>query len=315
LINSESNPLSHFEIRLYFLNGCLDKTKGLLDSRIFLFLIEDLESLIPFQDIEFDVGLQLPEADHTKIHGLFLAFLQMVAPIHDALVEYAVPHSEHVRYLVGHHAHRTVLYEAVVYLIRLLAKKTFIITRKRENPSPLPNAGQSEHKIPLLFGVEIRHADPDQTEGVHRKLLLEDGQDVPGVVLLFLSVGVNSFGDSLHGVYLSCYLDLHGEKEALAKELQLLQETSIYLFQGLDVDGVSLFVDFVVHLALIGVVGLSLFLMFPQPLALDGLVHGLEHVLNTLQAFLDPVGQPRQAAQSQLPLLSIWDLVVLLHFF
>lgn len=129
-MNSEMNATSHFHIPLDLIYGCLKESKSLLNSRIFLFVIKDFQSMISFQDIKFDVGLHFPETHHTKVHRLLLALLQMIAPVHYAFVKYAVPYSKHMRYLMSYHTHRAVLYEVVVDLIGFFIEKPFVIACK-----------------------------------------------------------------------------------------------------------------------------------------------------------------------------------------
>lgn len=78
--------------------------------------------------------------------------------------------------------------------------------------------------------------------------------------------------------------------------LELAQKLFINWLEGADIDNVSFLVHLIVHLTLIGVVGLPLFLMFVKPLALNWFIHRLEHILYCFDALLEFVGEPREAS-------------------
>jgi hypothetical protein len=168
-----------------------------LNSLILLFLVKLPQSQVALVDIKLDIGLHFPEADAAKVHGFAGTLLQVVAAVHDALVVDAVTHSEHMSHLVGHHSHRAVFYQPVVYLVRLLSKKTLIVAGKREHACSFADARQSKDEIPLLPRIEVSRAHANQAEGIRRQLALQDCQNVSGIVLLLLSIRVDSAVDSL----------------------------------------------------------------------------------------------------------------------
>ena len=63
-------------------------------------------------------------------------------------------------------------------------------------------------------------------------------------------------------------------KETLAVLLKRFKKVMTHLLQGFDVNDVTFLVDYVVHLAGVGVVGLSLLFMLVKPLARLRLGHG-----------------------------------------
>lgn len=67
------------------------------------------------------------------------------------------------------------------------------------------------------------------------------------------------------------------------------------------------------HLALVGIVGLALLFMLVEPLSWFRLFEGFEHVLDALETLFETVGKARQTAECYFPVLSVWDLVKLLH--
>ena len=62
-------------------------------------------------------------------------------------------------------------------------------------------------------------------------------------------------------------------------------------FHRLDVDDVSLLIDFVVHLSFVGIVGLALLFVIPEPISFFGFVDGLVHGDNLFEGLFDFVGE------------------------
>ena len=61
-----------------------------------IFHIERSESLISFQGIELHSALHLSEADRAKMHGGGIHFVEVIRPVHIALIVDAVTDAKHV---------------------------------------------------------------------------------------------------------------------------------------------------------------------------------------------------------------------------
>ena len=153
---------------LYSLDNFLEVLNFLVNSLIFLKIEKLSQSLVPFEDIKFNIGLHFSKADYAEVHGFFAGLLVVVAAVHEAVVEDAVSDSEHVGDLVGHHAQRAVFYFVVVNLVFLHLEETGVVSGKGEDSSSITDAGDTKNEIPLLAGVEVGHADSHHAEGIAR---------------------------------------------------------------------------------------------------------------------------------------------------
>jgi hypothetical protein len=186
--------------------------------------------LVTLQNVEIDVGLQLPQANCTQMHGFLCAFLQMVAAVHQTFKEHAMPHPKHVSDLMRHDSNRSVFDELVVNVVLFGLKELLVIPGERKDPRPFPNARQSKYKIPLIPWVEVGHTDADHAESIGWQLWLKVTEDIPRVELRLLCVLVYASSYTFEGFELFGYLYFHGMKEALAIPLQLLHELFADLF-------------------------------------------------------------------------------------
>lgn len=75
------------------------------------------------------------------MHRLLGTLLEVIAAVHEALIEYTMPYPEHMCNLMSHHCHRPVLYQVVVRFIFLELEEALIVSGERKDPGPLPDAG------------------------------------------------------------------------------------------------------------------------------------------------------------------------------
>ena len=153
---------------LYSLDNFLEVLNFLVNSLIFLQIEKLSQSLVPFEDIKFNIGLHFSKADYAEVHGFFTGLLVMVAAVHEAVVEDAMSDSEHMGDLVGHHTQRAVFYFVVVDLVFLHLEETGVVAGEGEDSSSITDAGNAKYEIPLLAGVEVSHADSHHAEGITR---------------------------------------------------------------------------------------------------------------------------------------------------
>lgn len=90
----------------------------------------------------------------------------MVASVHQTFVKDTMPYSKHMCDFMTHDSHRSKFDQRVIYLIFFHLEKPLIISGKREDPSSIPDARQSKHKIPFFSGVEVSHWNPDHAETI-----------------------------------------------------------------------------------------------------------------------------------------------------
>jgi hypothetical protein len=138
-------------------------------------------------------------------------------------------------------------------------------------------------------------------------------EDVSGVELKFLCVGVDSGGDTFEGVELLGKFDFHGVEEGLTVALEFFEEFLVDFFERFDIDDVAFIIDYVVHLTLIGIECLSFFLVLVEPFTLNRLAHGSEHVFDAFQTFAKPIGEPRETAKGYFAVLGVGYFVKLFH--
>ena len=97
---------------------------------------------------------------------LFPALFQMVAPVHNALVENAVPDSEHVPDLVHHDPYTLFKDPFEIQFVLFLPEEPLVVPCEREDPGSFPQTRDAEDEIPLLLVVEIGRADAEHAESV-----------------------------------------------------------------------------------------------------------------------------------------------------
>ena len=107
-------------------------------------------------------------------------------------------------------------------------------------------------------------------------------KDVPGVVLKFLCIGVDSLRDSFQRLELFCNFYLHRMEETFTIGLKFFQKVFVDFFEGTDVNDISFLVYFVMHLSLVCIVCLSLLLMLVEPFSFNWFIHGFRHILDAV---------------------------------
>lgn len=141
----------------------------------------------------------------------------MIWPIHQTIKVNTMSHSKHVAGLMGHYTSRSPEDFVVFRNVLLSLKKSWIISRKWENPCPIFYTCESKDKIPLILRIKIRYCDSYQAKSIRLKFILQLNQYLLRIVLRLLCIFVDSSIYSIQYIWLLHYLNFEGIEKTLTE--------------------------------------------------------------------------------------------------